>query len=213
MKRIAMIFLILSCIALISSAALAQDDPGPVFLAQGPGAMGMGPMGPGPHDMGMGPHHGPFGTWWKNSEVVKELQLTDAQVKQIEQTFLDYRLKLIDLRADVERQETKLQPLLEADQPNEHEVGSQVDAVVAARGKLEKTNTMMMLAIRRVLSVDQWKKLQAIERRRGERNVFYRRTGPGDREQWMFRERRRSDAPEPPQPPAPPEAPAAPGDK
>jgi len=212
MKRIAMIFLILSCIALISSAALAQDDPGPVFLAQGPGAMGMGPMGPGPHDMGMGPHHGPFGTWWKNSEVVKELQLTDAQVKQIEQTFLDYRLKLIDLRADVERQETKLQPLLEADQPNEHEVSSQVDLVVAARGKLEKTNTMMMLAVRRVLSVDQWKKLQAIERRRGPRDVFYRRTGPGDREQWIFRERR-GDASEPPQPPAPPEAPAAPGDK
>ena len=212
MKRIAMIFLILSCIALISSAALAQDDPGPVFLAQGPGAMGMGPVGPGPHDMGMGPHHGPFGTWWKNSEVVKELQLTDAQVKQIEQTFLDYRLKLIDLRADVERQETKLQPLLEADQPNEHEVSSQVDLVVAARGKLEKTNTMMMLAVRRVLSVDQWKKLQAIERRRGPRDVFYRRTGPGDREQWIFRERR-GDASEPPQPPAPPEAPAAPGDK
>jgi Spy/CpxP family protein refolding chaperone len=211
MKRIAMIFLILGFIALISSAALTQDGPGPIFLAQGPGAMGMGPMGPG-HDMGMGPHHGPFGTWWKNSEVVKELQLTDAQVKQIEQTFLDYRLKLIDLRADVERQETKLQPLLEADQPNEHEVSSQVDLVVAARGKLEKTNTMMMLAIRRVLSVDQWKKLQAIERRRGPRDVFYRRTGPGDREQWIFRERR-GDASEPPQPPAPPEAPAAPGDK
>jgi len=211
MKRIGMIVLILSFVALICSVALAQDDPGPIFIAQGPGAMGMGPMGPGPNDMGMG-HHGPFGTWWKNSEVVKELQLTDAQVKQIEQTFLDYRLKLIDLRADVERQETKLQPLLEADQPNEHEVSSQVDAVVSARGKLEKTNTMMMLAIRRVLSVDQWKKLQAMEHRRGQRDVFYR-TGPGDREQWRFRDQRRSGAPEPPQPPAPPEAPRAPGDK
>jgi len=197
MKRNRMVYLLSVFIALIPATVLAQ------------GPMGMGSMGPG---MGMGPHHGPFGTWWKNSEVVKELQLTDAQVKQIEQTFLDYRLKLIDLRADVERQETKLQPLLEADQPSEHEVSSQVDALVAARGKLEKTNTMMMLAIRRVLSVDQWKKLQAIERRRGPRDVFYRRTGPGDHEQWIFRERR-GDASEPPQPPAPPEAPAAPGDK
>jgi Spy/CpxP family protein refolding chaperone len=160
--------------------------------------------------MGMGPHHGPFGAWWKNSEVVKELQLSDAQVKQIEQTFLDYRLKLIDLRADVERQETKLQPLLEADQPNEQQVGSQVDAVVAARGKLEKTNTMMMLAIRRVLSVDQWKKLQQIEHRRGER--YMRERGPGGRGE-TFRGPRRGDAPEAPQPPAPPEAPGSPGDK
>jgi len=212
MRRIVMMVLILSLVVLICPAAFAQDDPGPIFLAQGPGAMGMGPMD-GPHAIAVGPHPGPFGTWWKNSDVVKELQLTDAQVKQIEQTFLDYRLKLIDLRADVERQETKLQPLLEADQPNEHEVSSQVDLVVTARGKLEKTNTMMMLAIRRVLSVDQWKKLQAIERRRGPRNFFYRRTGPGDHEQWIFREQRGSNAPEPPQPPAPPEAPGAPGDK
>jgi len=200
MKRIGVIFLFLAFITLVTLAAVAQ----------GPGPMGMGPMGPRPHGMGMGPHHGPFGAWWKNSEVVKELQLTDDQVKQIEHTFLDYRLKLIDLRADVERQETKLQPLLEADQPNEQQVGSQVDAVVAARGKLEKTNTMMMLAIRRVLSVEQWKKLQAIEHRRGEKNVFHRRTGPGERQEWKFRGPRRSDAPEPP---APPEAPGSPGDK
>ena len=99
---------------------------------------------------------------------------------------------------------------MEADQPNEQQVGSQVDAVVAARGKLEKTNTMMLLAIRRVLSVDQWKKLQQIEHRRGEKNVFYRRMGPGEHQEWEFRGPRRSDAPEPP---APPEAPGSPGEK
>jgi periplasmic protein CpxP/Spy len=212
------ISLLLFLITLISVAAVAQD-PGPIVVMQGPGPMGMGPGGPGPHGMGvgpgmgMGPHHGPFGAWWKNSEVVKELQLSDAQVKQIEQTFLDYRLKLIDLRADVERQETKLQPLLEADQPNEQQVSSQVDAVVAARGKLEKTNTMMMLAIRRVLTVDQWKKLQAIEQRHGERNVFFRRMGPGGREERMHGPGR-SDAPPPPDtPPPPPDAQGAAGDK
>ena len=204
MKRIAVVSLLLVFITLITAAAVAQG-PGPMGMGpMGPGSQGMGMTGPGP-GMGMGPHHGPFGAWWKNSEVVKELQLTDAQVKQIEQTFLDYRLKLIDLRADVERQETKLQPLLEADQPNEQQVGSQVDAVVAARGKLEKTNTMMMLAIRRVLSVDQWKKLQAIEHRRGERDVFYHRMGPGEHEEWHFRGPRPGDGPA--TAPAPPSAP------
>ena len=188
MKRIAGIYLFLTFITLITVAAVAQ----------GPGPMGMGPGGPGSHDIGMGHHRGPFGAWWKNSEVVKELQLTDAQVKQIEQTFLDYRLKLIDLRADVERQETKLQPLLEADQPNEQQVSSQVDAVVAACGKLEKANTMMMLAIRRVLSVDQWKKLQAIHHR----HMHERDMGPGGHEEH-FRGPRRGNGPDvPPAPPA-----------
>jgi len=196
MKRIAVVSLLLVFITLITAAAVAQ----------GPGPMGMGPMGPGSHGMGMGPHHGPFGAWWKNSEVVKELQLTDAQVKQIEQTFLDYRLKLIDLRADVERQETKLQPLLEADQPNEQQVGSQVDLVVAARGKLEKTNTMMMLAIRHVLSVEQWKKLKTIQHQRGERHM-HDSMGPGGHDEH-FRGPRRGDGPA--TAPAPPGAPDKP---
>ncbi len=140
------------------------------------------------------PPPAPLGKWWKNSDVVKELQLSDAQIKQIEQTFLDYRLKLIDLRAEVERQELKLQPLIEADRPDEQQVGAQVDAVLAARAKLEKTNTMMMLAIRRALSVEQWKKLQAIQQKRegpflshfegprGERDVFFYRRVPGSPE-------------------------------
>jgi Spy/CpxP family protein refolding chaperone len=196
MKRIRMVSLFLAFITLIT-----------VAVAQGPGPMGMGPMGPGPHGMGMGPHHRPFGAWWKNSEVVKELQLSDAQVKQIEQTFLEYRLKLIDLRADVERQETKLQPLLEADQPSEQQVGSQVDAVVAARGKLEKTNTMMMLAIRNVLSVEQWKKLKTIQHRRGERHM-HDSMGPGGHDEH-FRGPRRGEGPPRDGPPAP----GAPGDK
>ncbi len=203
MKRISVVSLLLVFITLITVAVVAQDR-GPLVLMQGPGPMGMGPMGPGPmgpggmgpEGMGIGPHHRGFGAWWKNSDVVKELQLSDAQVKQIEQTFLDYRLKLIDLHADVERQETKLEPLLEADQPNEQQVNSQVDAVVAARGKLEKTRTMMMLAIRRVLTVDQWKKLQTIEHQRGERNLFYRRMGPGQQEEWRFRGPRPGDGPD-----------------
>lgn len=157
-----------------------------VFLLAGAVAGAQETM-PGP----MGPPPGPmmhmrvmqdqfFGKWWKNSEIVKDLQLTDQQVKQIEQTFLDYRLKLIDLHADLERQETKLQPLMDADVPNEQQISSQVDAVVAARAKLEKTNTMMMVAIRRTLSVEQWKKLQDFQQKHMHaQKFFYRRVPDG----------------------------------
>lgn len=107
-----------------------------------------------------------LGKWWKNSAIAKELELTDAQVAQIEQTFLEHRLKLIDLRAEVERQEARLQPLIEADQPDEAKVSAQLDALLAARGRLEKAQAMMMLAIRKVLSVEQWKRLEAIKEQR-----------------------------------------------
>ncbi len=122
-----------------------------------------------------------LGAWWKNSEVVSKLQLSEEQVKKISQTFLDHRLKLIDLQADLDKQELRLQPLLDIDQPDESKVGAQINLITAARGRLEKENAMMMLDIRRWLSVDQWKKLkslQAVEER--DRNVIYYRGGPGD---------------------------------
>ncbi len=128
-----------------------------------------------------GPAHPPdLGKWWKNSEIVRELQLNEAQANQIEQTFLEQRLKLIDLRAELEKQEARLQPLIEADQPDEAKVSAQIDQVLAARGRLEKANALMMLSIRRVLTVEQWKKLQGIqqEHERMERRRMGRPNGP-----------------------------------
>ncbi len=169
------------------------------------GAWAQDPPGPGPHGPGPGPM--PPGQWWKNSEVVKELQLTDPQVSQIEAAFLEHRKSLIDLRADLEHKELDLQTLMDADRPDTAKVSSQIDAVLAARNKLEKSNAMMLLKIRQVLSVEQWKKLQArhqLMRQREmrmmrEREMHMPGMGPGPRRPGMAR-------PEPPgPPPAPPD--------
>jgi len=154
-----------------------EAGPPPIILAQGAG--GFPPPMPGDHRLGgpggpaplvppppgrmMGP--GP-GAWWKDSETVKKLGLSEAQVGQIEQAFLAHRLRLVDLRADLEKQELNLQPLLDVDRPDEAKVTAQIDLITAARGRLEKENASMLLAIRRVLSVEQWKKLQALQQER-----------------------------------------------
>ncbi len=125
-------------------------------------------------------HPGPeLGKWWKDSKIAAELKLTPAQINQIEQSFFDHRLKLIDLRADLEREETRLQPLMEADQVDEAKVSAQIDLVLAARGRLEKHHTMMMLALRRSLSVEQWKKLEAIKQEREHRWGGHPAMAPG----------------------------------
>lgn len=137
-----------------------------------------GPGGLGDESREFGPS---LGAWWKNSEVVSKLQLSDEQVKKISQTFLDHKLKLIDLQADLDKQELRLQPLMDIDQPDESKVGAQIDLITAARGRLEKENAMMMLDIRRWLSVEQWKKLKSLEAaEEGKQKVFFWRGGPGD---------------------------------
>ena len=161
--------------ALGSADAVPAGPPASPGGFRGPQRMGMRRMGPGPMRGGMG-----FGTWWKNSETVAKLQLSDDQVKKIEAAFYNHRLKLVDLRADLEKQELQLRPLLDADQPDEQKVAAQIDQITMARGRLEKERALMMLGMRRVLTVDQWKKLQAMKaERRPEMGRGRRGFGPG----------------------------------
>ncbi|MGZ4818467.1 MAG: periplasmic heavy metal sensor [Terriglobales bacterium] len=122
-----------------------------------PSGLGMGQgMGSGP---GMG--RGPMGKWWTNSALVQKPGLNDTQTQKIEKIFQDHRTQLIDLRANVEKAEVALQPLVEADHPNEVQVTAQIDKIAQAWANLEKSNAQMLLAIRQVLTVDQWKQLRS----------------------------------------------------
>jgi protein CpxP len=141
-----------------------------------------------------------FGAWWKNSETVKAIGLSDDQAKQIASKFLEHRMKLADLHADLEKQELQLQPLVDADQPDAARVGAQIDQVVAARGRLEKELTMMDLDIRRVLTVDQWKKLKEVQQ---ERMKSFWHEAPRDGRGFRG-DRPPHRHPAPPAPPAPP---------
>jgi len=135
-------------IALMATMAWAQEGP-----AQGPGAPG------GPPPMGM---HGPHGAWWKNSDMVAKLNLSDSQVKQLDQTFYQHRMNLIDDTAAMQKADLNLRTLMEADSPDQAQVMGAVDQVLAARGKVERETTMMMLDMRKVLTVEQWKQLRSL---------------------------------------------------
>lgn len=102
-----------------------------------------------------------MGQWWKDADLVKELGISDDQVQKIEQIFLDSRLKLVDLKGNLEKEEIRMEPMMQADTPNEQAILAQIDKIAAARAELEKANARMNLGIRRVLTADQWKKLQA----------------------------------------------------
>ena len=88
---------------------------------------------------GMNVTFGPgLGAWWKNSEIVSKLNLSQEQVNKISQTYLDHKLKLIDLEADLEKQELRLQPLVDVDQPDAGKVGGQIDLITAAAAAWKK---------------------------------------------------------------------------
>jgi Spy/CpxP family protein refolding chaperone len=145
---------------LLSAIALAQPPQGGPRMG-GPGMDGMhGPKRDAFHAALLPP-----GRWWKNAEVAQAISLSDAQVQKIEQIFQDNRMKLVDIHATLQKEEIKLEPMLEADNPDENAVMGAIDHIAAARTSLEKANAQMAFAIRRVLTPEQWKKLHTLRPR------------------------------------------------
>jgi periplasmic protein CpxP/Spy len=119
-------------------------------------------------------HLGLRGRWWNNPEFVQKLGLTPDQQKRMEAVFQQSRPSLMDLSASVRKEETAMEPLLTADQPDDNKVLAQIDRVAQARAELEKANGRMLLGLRKVLTPEQWKTLQAEEP-----HMHYPRFGPG----------------------------------
>jgi len=148
----------------MSAMILQAQQPGP-HAPPGPGwdrdpAQGAPPPMPHSAPMERGLHTGPPGRWWTDPAIVEKLGLTPEQQKKIDGVFQQNRLKLIDLNASLQKEEAVLEPLLEADHPEESKILLQIDRIAQARAELEKANARMLLGFRGVLTQDQWKKLQ-----------------------------------------------------
>ena len=152
--------------ALLGGAAVltAQPPPGERWggeMAHGEIAQGPPPGRPGRPPMERAFRGGPPGRWWMDPSEVQRLGLTTDQQKRIDALFQQNRLKLIDLSAALQKEEAIMEPLLQADHPDESQVLAQIDRVAQARAELEKTNARMLLGFRGVLTLEQWKKLEA----------------------------------------------------
>ena len=121
-------------------------------------------------------HMGPRGRWWNNPDFVKKLSLTPDQQKKMEAVFEQSRPNLMDLSATVRKEEMAMEPLLSADQPDEGKILAQIDRLAQVRAELEKSYARMLLGVRRVLTPDQWKTLQA-----DDPHGHFPRFGPGPR--------------------------------
>ena len=104
-----------------------------------------------------------LGKWWKNSGVVKELKLSEEQINQIEKSFLTHQKYLVPLVDELKRHEDQLRMLMEAEFLDDSRVSAEAGLVADARARLEKANASMLLAIRKALTADQWKRLEEIQ--------------------------------------------------
>ena len=145
--------------ALSGTYMIAQQPDGPPSsgkMDQGRGGWGEG--------MRSGFRIGPPGIWWHNPDLIQKLTLTPDQQKRMDDILQQSRLQLIDLRANLEKQDLLMEPMLAANPPDTNKILAQIDHTAQARAELEKANAKMLLSIRNVLTPDQWTKLQTEQR-------------------------------------------------
>jgi Spy/CpxP family protein refolding chaperone len=101
--------------------------------------------------------------WWTNSAVVRGLGLTTDQRTRIEAIFEQHRQTILQNKTDLEREETVLAQMLDAE-PLEASaaISAEIDKVIQARGEMEKTTSTMTLEMRQVLTRSQWAQLQTM---------------------------------------------------
>ena len=103
----------------------------------------------------------PKGTYaWWSSPVVQDLKLSDEQRKQIRQTIKEFRPRLLELRAAVERTETDLEREFNQGSVDTRRANETIDRFASARGDLTRTLSQMSLKLRTVLKPEQWEELQ-----------------------------------------------------
>jgi len=198
-------FLLGAAICLVFSGLAAAQGPG------GPGHGGpMGFDGPPPMAGFGGFHDHSFGEWWNMPGMAERLGITADQKQKMSGIYQEYKLKLIDLNANLQKQQVLLEPMIQADQPDQAKTLAQIDTVVQARADLEKENAHMLFAIRETLTPEQWQKLKAMRGEHRMRDMHREgRGGPGGARMW--RQHRGNQGPPPPAPggqqPGPPTTP------
>lgn len=155
----------------------------PIVLAQGSGPMppqGRPEGGPRPerHEgRGLGV---PPGTWWRNPATIQALSLDADQQKHLDDIFLQSRIQLISMRASLDEEQLKLEPLLNTNPPDQERALAQIAKIADLRAGLEKANARMLLSLRAVLKADQWTKLQTEQHARREERDTNRGPHKGD---------------------------------
>lgn len=97
--------------------------------------------------------------WWE-TPLVRDLNLSDDQMKQIQAIVKENRDKLVDLRASVEKADHGVNDLMNDERPELAKFTAALDKQSVARSELSKVFSLMGFRIRMVLTPQQWHELQ-----------------------------------------------------
>lgn len=135
------------------------------------GAAGGGPGGAGGPGDGQGRTGGKQycqieSQWWQNDEISEKISLTKKQKNELETLYKGQRISLIDLRAEQKKTMILFEDALDSEF-SEHEANEKLIRVLDAKRDLETERMKHLIKVRKVLSLDQFRKLKEYGKERG----------------------------------------------
>jgi len=103
--------------------------------------------------------------WWRDGQVVEELELTSGQVENIETIFQKYKGEIIYFHKELIENENKLKKLIKNSNSTKEEVMKVTDELNILKAAGHKLKVNMFWEIREVLMPKQREQLQLIKER------------------------------------------------
>lgn len=100
--------------------------------------------------------------WWHNERFQKELSLTEEQITRVEAIWQTTQPMLRAQMTALDRREDKLSKVIADPKSDEPAVLLATDRLDAARNELNRTRTLMLFRMRRVLSDEQNVKMKEL---------------------------------------------------
>ena len=101
--------------------------------------------------------------WWRNKEVVKELQLTPDQVNKIDRIFKSNKGEIKAFHKELKSKENQLRSLIQNPDSTRGEVLELTDEINDIKSQGQKLKIQMLWEIREVLSPEQRIKLKELK--------------------------------------------------
>jgi hypothetical protein len=98
--------------------------------------------------------------WWMSDQYKRELSLTSDQSRRLEEVFQAALPALRAQKKALDDADQQFQQMMQ--RGNYSSVMEQVDHLEAARATLNRTRAMMLVNMRKLLTTDQWIKLDAM---------------------------------------------------
>ena len=104
------------------------------------------------------------GKWWQSRRVAESLEITDAEKRQLNETYTASRRELITLKSNVEKERFELDNLLDRGDSKKETVLDQYNRLEAARSELSKERFNLLLDVREIIGIERYQQLKVMYR-------------------------------------------------